>query len=94
MKTKRRQSRTPTASPQYFANKLFPIYEAVHVLCEKDEMDERDFAVAMEHGRRYIEILDEILASDIKVNTQVVVHTEGQSILFPDIEAVAKWIKP
>lgn len=65
------------------------------VKAENGEWGERDFYVALELNQVYIEILDEIIASDIKVKSdEVVARTEEHSIRFPNIEAVSLWLRP
>jgi hypothetical protein len=48
----------------------------------------------MELTQRYIDILDEIIESDIHVNTEVFVRVEGETIKFPSIEDVTQWLRP
>lgn len=93
MKTMKKVSRTRLEDPKEFAQLFDKIGQEANQLLSKTEFTERDVYVACDLSQRYIELLDILESIPLCVENNVVVKTDGQSIKFPNIEAVSSWLK-
>lgn len=56
------------------------------------EATERDVARSFEISQRYLDYLDEILDSDLTIDTGVTVGVDGSAIRFQNADQMADWI--
>ena len=59
---------------------------------ETRDATERDVAVSFEHVQRYLDLLDEILESDLSACVGVTVGIDGEAVRFPNVDRMADWI--
>jgi hypothetical protein len=94
MKIKKKQSQTPIKNPPYFASRLEPIYRGAHLLCVKEDFDERDLYFAMELFQRYIDILDDIIENiHIEPIQPLDIQFKSHTIRFPSEEEFSSWLE-